>query len=219
MEEYKTCTKCSQIQPLSNFHKKKNGKFGVSSVCKTCTAIISADWRAKNPERKKQNDRNWQLKNPDKKRESQRRWERANAEAERARKAADYQANKVRRDQQSKAWDKANPEKRRARKRNWRRNNPEKVREQYLKDAIRNKQNGIFLVLKKEMRKLTTASHCFYCGEKSRSLTIDHVLPRVRGGRHSIGNLVAACGPCNFSKGGKTIMEWRVWKLRLDSDA
>jgi 5-methylcytosine-specific restriction endonuclease McrA len=44
---------------------------------------------------------------------------------------------------------------------------------------------------------------CVYCGIKfpPESLTLDHVQPRVRGGDHSEGNLVAACRTCNADKG------------------
>jgi 5-methylcytosine-specific restriction endonuclease McrA len=44
---------------------------------------------------------------------------------------------------------------------------------------------------------------CVYCGEMlpPESLTLDHVQPRMRGGDHSEGNLVAACRPCNADKG------------------
>ncbi len=33
-------------------------------------------------------------------------------------------------------------------------------------------------------------------------MTVDHVQPRMRGGDHSIGNLVACCRECNVAKGG-----------------
>ena len=44
---------------------------------------------------------------------------------------------------------------------------------------------------------------CQYCGKRD-SLTIDHVMPRSRGGRDSWENLVTACVPCNNRKGGRT---------------
>lgn len=46
-------------------------------------------------------------------------------------------------------------------------------------------------------------STCVYCGERfpHEQLTLDHVEPRMRGGDHSPGNLVAACRPCNERKG------------------
>ncbi len=45
---------------------------------------------------------------------------------------------------------------------------------------------------------------CQYCGKKGRVLTIDHVIPRHRGGPHTWQNLVAACSGCNRRKGGRT---------------
>ncbi|MGW5519114.1 HNH endonuclease [Nocardia africana] len=56
---------------------------------------------------------------------------------------------------------------------------------------------------------------CFYCSARSDQLTMDHVVPLSRGGTHSEGNIVAACGACNYSKGGKLYIEWRVRKGNL----
>jgi len=44
---------------------------------------------------------------------------------------------------------------------------------------------------------------CQYCGHQTHQLTLDHVVPRHRGGTHSWENLVAACGQCNHRKGGR----------------
>ena len=51
---------------------------------------------------------------------------------------------------------------------------------------------------------------CQYCGVQSRELTIDHVLPRHRGGGHTWENLVSACKDCNHRKGGRTAEEARM---------
>ena len=56
---------------------------------------------------------------------------------------------------------------------------------------------------------------CQYCGTKSKELTIDHVVPRHRGGKHTWENLVSACRGCNHRKGGKTLEESRMKLLRL----
>lgn len=45
---------------------------------------------------------------------------------------------------------------------------------------------------------------CQYCGKSSIPLTIDHVIPRHRGGHDSWENLVAACHACNVHKGNRT---------------
>ncbi|MFI5496313.1 HNH endonuclease [Actinoplanes sp. NPDC051859] len=46
---------------------------------------------------------------------------------------------------------------------------------------------------------------CAYCGKPG--TTIDHVLPRSRGGSNSWLNTVAACGRCNQRKGDRTPAE------------
>jgi len=51
---------------------------------------------------------------------------------------------------------------------------------------------------------------CQYCGLRSRDLTLDHVLPRSKGGKHTWDNLVAACGPCNHRKGRHTVEQARM---------
>ncbi len=48
---------------------------------------------------------------------------------------------------------------------------------------------------------------CQYCGKQTSNLTIDHVIPRHRGGQHTWQNLVAACPACNRRKGGRTPVE------------
>ena len=45
---------------------------------------------------------------------------------------------------------------------------------------------------------------CVYCGRVTRDLTLDHVLPRHRGGPHTWENLVAACRACNHRKSDRT---------------
>lgn len=59
---------------------------------------------------------------------------------------------------------------------------------------------------------------CQYCGQKLSYLTIDHVIPRRLGGRHSWQNLVAACQTCNHRKGGRTIEQANMRLLRLPAE-
>jgi 5-methylcytosine-specific restriction endonuclease McrA len=51
---------------------------------------------------------------------------------------------------------------------------------------------------------------CAYCSGPAE--TIDHVMPRSRGGQHDWDNVVAACARCNHSKGDRLITElgWRL---------
>ncbi len=53
------------------------------------------------------------------------------------------------------------------------------------------------------------AHQCQYCGE-SGGLTIDHILPRSRGGRDTWENLTTACNQCNVTKGDRTPKEAKM---------
>lgn len=46
---------------------------------------------------------------------------------------------------------------------------------------------------------------CAYCANKAD--TVDHVIPRSRGGDHVWENVVAACRPCNATKGDRLLHE------------
>ncbi len=50
---------------------------------------------------------------------------------------------------------------------------------------------------------------CQYCGETlpPADLTLDHVVPRSRGGNSTWENLVACCHPCNRHKGNRMLSE------------
>lgn len=64
-------------------------------------------------------------------------------------------------------------------------------------------------------------SLCYYCGtglivkpefgfeDTVGVATIDHRLPKSRGGTNHLDNLVLACGPCNRAKQDRTLEEWR----------
>ena len=55
---------------------------------------------------------------------------------------------------------------------------------------------------------------CMYCGKRPKDLTIDHVVPRHKGGKHTWENLVSACKPCNHHKAGRTPQEARMRLIR-----
>lgn len=48
---------------------------------------------------------------------------------------------------------------------------------------------------------------CAYCGESGVRLTLDHVVPRSRGGPSVWENVVASCVPCNLRKGDRLLEE------------
>ena len=70
--------------------------------------------------------------------------------------------------------------------------------------------------LKKKHRKHSYKSRkkCWYCGTPLRrsTATLDHVLPRSRGGDGTPENVVLACRGCNNRKDDMTVDEFR-WHL------
>ncbi len=48
---------------------------------------------------------------------------------------------------------------------------------------------------------------CQYCGRQHANLTIDHLVPRSRGGEDCWTNMVACCSRCNSQKGDKLLEE------------
>lgn len=58
---------------------------------------------------------------------------------------------------------------------------------------------------------------CAYCGGEATEA--DHIIPKDAGGKDELGNLVAACKPCNSRKGNRLIarMTWfnRSWLSRV----
>jgi len=47
---------------------------------------------------------------------------------------------------------------------------------------------------------------CLYCGSKE-NLTLDHVIPRSKGGTNNWNNLATCCNRCNVLKGDKSLEE------------
>ena len=58
---------------------------------------------------------------------------------------------------------------------------------------------------------------CQYCSKESRQLTLDHVIPRYRGGQHTWENVVSACIRCNRRKAGRTPQEAGMKLIRRPS--
>ncbi len=54
---------------------------------------------------------------------------------------------------------------------------------------------------------------CQYCGSRS-NLTVDHVIPRSKGGSSSWENIVASCAPCNRRKGDRLPLQAGMQPLR-----
>lgn len=63
---------------------------------------------------------------------------------------------------------------------------------------------------------------CYFCGRKfaPKELTMDHIVPLIRGGKSTKGNIVPSCKECNNRKKHMLPLEWAEYmqKLREEED-
>lgn len=148
-------------------------------------------------------------------REYSRRWYVENREKELARNAA-YRAkkrdaiNEISRNRMREKR-RADPEGALAYVRAYRAQNPEKVAQwdSKKKAARRNAINGD-CVTAAEWREIKQKYRhsCAYCLRPQKRLTMDHIQPLSRGGRHIAENIAPACMSCNASKQARDAIEW-----------
>jgi len=54
---------------------------------------------------------------------------------------------------------------------------------------------------------------CQYCGNQAES--IDHIIPKSKGGEDSWENLIIACSPCNSRKGNRSLIETKMKLMKV----
>jgi 5-methylcytosine-specific restriction endonuclease McrA len=69
-----------------------------------------------------------------------------------------------------------------------------------------------YVIIYKDLKKIYD-EQCFNCGA-TENQSLDHRIPLSRGGEHKIGNMMTLCQPCNASKSSRTIMEWKLAKIK-----
>ena len=164
--------------------------------CKDCDRIRRSEWRRNNLEHSRaQGRKNYQNSNG-KYAATKKNWAKLNSEKIQASNKKSRQKNKEQRQLKNSLWYKNNPE--------WSRN-------KQARRAANKKENGSFLVTKKFLQKLYS-SPCAICGSRKK-IEADHVLPLIRGGRHSEGNLQPLCRHCNATKNKRTMSELKLIML------
>jgi len=154
----KKCTKCSETKPLGEFHKKKSGKYGVTSACKICTLKWHKQKYQNNQEfreRAKANSIKWHKEHYYNNPEFRERVKKA---------AARWQKEKYKNDPEYREHVKVNSAR-------WKKENPEKYRE-----IKRNFYNRILSQLK--------VNGCSLCGKEfndnSKMFHFHHVEPELK---------------------------------------
>lgn len=144
-----------------------------------------------------------------------------------ARRRADL-VEKARNAEYMRAKRRANPEAVRAaereRRRQWYAANLARARAKGNRDAHRRRArmrgNDVRVVTQDDLdRQARHQRHeCWWCGDV-RPLTIDHVIPIAKGGRHAVGNIVMACESCNKGRCDRLPFAWRLELLARDLES
>ena len=77
-----------------------------------------------------------------------------------------------------------------------------------LKNFVKN--NNMNVILTRKNLFIRDAYQCQYCFSKKSPLTLDHVIPKNKGGKDTWDNLVTACQLCNRKKGDKTLEQAKM---------
>lgn len=158
--------------------------------CKECKKAYLRQYRLDNNARLKQFDKDRYAKDPSYKRGKALEWAKDNREQ--------HNAN-------TQKWASANREKQHKAEKTWRLANPGKSNAKYHKRRALMGGGGTYRDCSWEALKAACDYRCLKCGqqEPAISLTVDHIIPIVKGGRNTIDNLQPLCKICNSSKGKK----------------
>jgi len=203
--EHKVCTSCNKETPLDLMGKNKRSKDGYNIYCKSCVKSKSQKIRDLNPEQ----NRMWQFDYAQKNRKSK-------SEKDLKR----YYSKKEEILIKNAEYRKMNHERRLEIERASRAKNINKIRySKILSQAKRKKRLSeckVYDISDKDLNRLYS-DKCYNC-DSTENQSIDHRIPISRNGEHGIGNLMTLCRPCNASKKDKTIMEWKLSKIKKGVD-
>ena len=178
----KFCTKCKTHKELKEFGNDKTRLDGKRQWCKSCRLECARKWRFTNRDKINESLRSWYNAHPGKNREYHEKW---------------ISENFLQNKESNRKWKMANKEKVRESRRNRR------AREKACEGKITVTEWNE--VLEKYDNK------CLCCGRGNIKLTMDHVLPLVLGGAHTIENVQPLCLSCNSKKYIK-IIDYRMRK-------
>lgn len=135
------------------------------------------------------------------------RWQQANRDRHRAANKAYRERNPEKTRLKSLRWHRANPDKVAAKSKRYAQSHRELKRDVDARRRSRMAQGvGVTTAEWREVKRAAVGL-CAYCGHPRR-LTLDHLDPIARGGRHEPDNITAACKSCNSAKNDSTLVVW-----------
>ena len=183
----RTCSRCDSRKPLEDFYKDKLGSKGRRSYCKECQKAGITSNYAKQPERKREYQRQHRIDHLSEVRKQD---------------VKRYERDKEKRISLSEAQGHI----RRARM------NQAPYERGITRTALRKIHGDSCFYCGVELQFARAKDRKF----NSNDATIEHRLPLSRGGKHVWDNVVLACRECNLSKNMKTESEFTEYRSKLD---
>lgn len=195
-EPSKRCARCAESKPLAAYAPDRNMPDGRVARCRPCRAADQRERYQRDLESNRAKKRAYVAANLEvtrgRKREDARRWRAANPELARAKARDDSRQFRAQNPTYHREWYRQNAASECARMREMNHR-----RRSLIKDSPD---------LRAYMAELLKEP-CTYC-EAVDDMTVDHVVPLSRGGRHEAKNLTPACRSCNSSKCALLLEEW-----------
>ena len=201
----KTCSKCLQDKPFTEFTKQAAGKYGLRASCKKCSQQEWKKYLESNSEKRKESQAKYRAVNKEKIRSYDATYREKNKEKELARGAAWRAANPEKEKSRTAAYRANNKEKDAARKAEYAKKNPDVIRaiaarrRALVRGASGSHTRADIQNLFEIQRGLCAACHV----DISEKNHVDHIMPLALGGTNDKTNLQLLCPTCNHSKSSK----------------
>ena len=189
----KSCTKCGETKPLTEYHKNPRSRHGYRTECKVCRSARNKAYREANREKLAESDKAHHAANREQRIAAMKAYRESNRERVLAIKRSYREANREKIAESARAYRKANPHVDYAANLRRRRLLAGAVQETYRREDIFERD----------------AWMCGICGRAidpqlrfpdQWSSSIDHIVPVSRGGNDTRANVQAAHLKCNISK-------------------
>lgn len=202
----------------SGLSKRRVSNYGQGN-CLECQKLVSKQYYERNHDEILLKQREYLSNNKDKVRQKKAEYYARNADHVKAKAKSWRENNRERRRENNREWAIRNPEKDKNSKRNWRQSHRGAQKEKDLKRRQRLvSQSDMTLTIDAVDKLYASSSSCPYCGvsmtdgrggpDIKSAKSIDHMVPLVLGGLHSLQNVIVCCLSCNSKKGNKPYSEW-----------
>ena len=230
----KRCTCCGRwlVASTVNFHRKKDGRYGLVSECKKCVKKRQRQYYKNNKEKVAERNKQYYEDNKEKIAKQKKQYYEANKEKALEQRKQRYEANKKKEYEQHKRYYEANKEKiaeyHKKYRKQWYENNKEKILEQgkqyyqspqgqvvrfnnHHRRRLKEEQQGMGITKDQWLEMMQYFDwKCAYSGKRLTKDTrsVDHIVPLNSNGDNMIWNCVPMLRSLNCSKHANNMEEW-----------